>query len=123
MTKHKHLLILVGVVAILFLIAIGWVTFTLLNAFQPEDPYGPGGTPFGKGVTQDDPIIYTAAIHGTTCPLNTYFKGSRRSPEIGCSCPSGYEMDSKIIGGEAGDACYGPGTKCPILSSICAKKK
>ncbi len=66
----------------------------------------------------NEPIEYSDSF-GSVCPVSVKFLGSKTAPEIKCQCPEGYTMDSTVIGYSTGDACYGSGTECPILSSEC----
>ncbi len=52
---------------------------------------------------------------GTTCAIGQRYERDASHRE-GCTCPEGYRFDIDIIGY---NACYGPGSECPILTVEC----
>lgn len=72
-------------------------------------------------VSSNDPIPYDQ-FYGTVCPLGVKFLASKKSPTVDCDCPDGYTKDSTMFGSSTGDACYGPGTECPMFAVTCITK-
>lgn len=75
-------------------------------------------TDTNSNVSPNDPIPYDPS-YGTTCPLGVKFLASKGGPTVDCECPDGYTKDSLMFGSSTGDACYGPGTECPMFSVTC----
>lgn len=70
--------------------------------------------------TSNQPIEYTDA-YGPICPVDIQFLSAKNSPTVDCQCSNGYTMNRTMIGSSTGDACYGPGTECPMFGVQCVR--
>lgn len=98
---------------LIIILAVLLATVFLLGIFW--DRGGRGGN---SNINQNDDLVEYNDSYGKICPLDVKFLGKKGANLIKCECPTGYELESDIIGYEE---CYGPGTECPILSSGCEK--
>ncbi|MFA6475453.1 MAG: hypothetical protein WCV88_04640 [Patescibacteria group bacterium] len=106
MKKAWWLIIIGGVVVsgVVAVLLVSWFVWKMMSTRQPTDP-----VPYDKS-------------YGTICPVGLQFIASKDGATVDCQCPDGYTKDSIMIGSSSGDACYGPGTECPIFSVTCILK-
>lgn len=112
MTKKLWLLILV---TMLVMVAIIIGAILIWSRQKPNESINDAGNYLN---VNEEYVEYNESF-GTTCPVGTKFLGAKDAPAIDCKCPKGYEFESNIIGYSTGESCYGAGTECPIMGSVC----
>src|SRR3989339_925327 len=110
----KKFIIIDSIIILVIIIVVAMVIMEQRKPIPPAENVNTSTTNTANTNTADlsgEPVEYTESM-GTVCPLGMKLLGKKGANPIGCTCPEGYEFESKIIGYSSGDTCYGEGSEC-----------